>query len=171
MDVAAGFGEQVRASVSGDVQTAIVTGGATIRLDWLRWVSEVLGDRASGANYTIRRTQLDESGNPVGQAEVLRPSDPDDRILVNFNSGENEYYVQISRVVAVAGAEDPDRTIYDLEACVPRTDGSMECFRSNMTVFAIEFIEPLGTDAIIITLFCVVVVTLNFQLLQTLLVR
>ena len=148
--MAAGPEESVRVSVSGDVQTAIVTGGTTIGLDWLRWVTEVLGDRAGNATYTLRRIQLDVSGNPVGPAEVLGPSQSTDRIVVKINAEENEYFVGISRVVSIAGAEDPDRAIYDLEACVPQPDGSVECYRSNMTVYAI--IDPLGTYSLILML-------------------
>ena len=132
----------MRASVSSDIQTAVVMGGARIRLDWLRWVTEVLGGRADNATYTLRRTQLNVSGNPVGPAEVLGPSGPSDRVVVKLNAEENEYYVEITPVVAVAVAEDPDRAIYDLEACVAQPDGSMQCYRSNMTVYAL--VESLG---------------------------
>ena len=145
LDVAADQGESVRASVSGDVQTAIVIVGARIRLDWLRWVTEVVGGSAVNATYTLRRTQIDDSGNPVGPAEVLGPSGPSDRVVVKLNAEENEYYVEITRVVAVAGAEDPDRAIYDLEACVAQPDASVECYRANMTVYAITpVVDPLG---------------------------
>ena len=138
----------MRAFVTGDIQTAIVTDSARIRLDWSRWVSEVLGGSAGNATYTVSRTQLDESGNVVGTAQVLGPSEPLDRIVVKFNPETNEYYVEITSVIARAGAEDPDRAIYEVEACVPQPDGSEECFKSNMTVYALDVDiapEPLGT--------------------------
>ena len=141
LEVAVREGEFVRAFVSDDVQTAVVRDGANIRLDWLRWVTETLGSSAGNANYTLRRTELDEFGNPVGAPEVVGPSEPGDRIAVKFDPGTNEYYVQISQTVARAGAEDPDRAVYELEACVPQPDGSRRCYRSNMTVYAIAITE------------------------------
>ena len=140
----------MRAFVTGDIQTAIVTDSARIRLDWSRWVSEVLGGSAGNATYTVSRTQLDESGNVVGTAQVLGPSEPLDRIVVKFNPETNEYYVEITSVIARAGAEDPDRAIYEVEACVPQPDGSEECFKSNITVYAIDIDIvplPLGTQS------------------------
>ena len=145
LSVAAGQGESVRAFVSDDRQTAVVTDGAAIRLDWYRWVNEVLGDSAVNATYTVRSTQLDESGNPIGSSQVLEPSEPGSRIRVNVNSSEDVYYVSINSVVAVDGAEDPDRAIYELEACLPQPDGTTQCYSSNMTLFALQFIPPLGT--------------------------
>ena len=140
----------MRAFVTGDIQTAIVTDSARIRLDWSRWVSEVLGGSAGNATYTVSRTLLDESGNVVGTAQVLGPSEPLDRIVVKFNPETNEYYVEITSVIARAGAEDPDRAIYEVEACVPQPDGSEECFKSNITVYAIDIDIvplPLGTQS------------------------
>ena len=145
LSVAAGQGEFVRAYVTDDRQTAVVSNGANIRLDWYRWVNEVLGDSAVNATYTVRSTQLDESGNLIGSSQVLEPSEPGSRIRVNVNSSKDEYYVSINSVVAVDGAEDPDRAIYELEACLPQPDGTIECYSSNMTVFAIDTSVPLST--------------------------
>ena len=131
----------MRAFVTDDQQTAIVTGGATIRLDWSRWVDEVLGGSADNVTYTVRRTQLDESGNPIGEAVEFVGTD---RIVVNFDPEADEYYVQINGVISRSGAEDPDRAIYELE--VSRA-GSDTRYRSNMTVYAIDegiIVDPLG---------------------------
>ena len=142
IDVAAGDEESVRAFVSNERQTAIVTDGANIRLDWLRWVNEVLGDSAGDVTYTVRRTQLDESGNPIGPAQEV---DRTDRISVQFDPLADEFYVEISDVSSSAGAEDPDRAIYELEACQKNSDGSETCYTSNMTVYAIRMDDnPLG---------------------------
>ena len=127
--------ERVRVFVTDEVQTAIVADGAYILLDWYRWVSETLGDSAINATYTIRKTELDEDGDPEEEPEEVESSD---RIEVEFESDEEEYYVKISRVISrEMDDEDPDRAIYDLEACVPQPDGSERCYRSNITVFAI----------------------------------
>ena len=143
--MAAGDGDRVRVFVTDEIQTAIATEGAYILLDWFRWVTETLGDSAVNASYTLRRTQLSESGAPLGPAQVVNTSD--DRIEIEFESDENEFYVKISRVVARVGAEDPDRAIYDLEACVPQSDGSERCYRSNITVYAIDTTPPLGMES------------------------
>ena len=138
------------AYVTDERQTAVVNEASGIRLDWSRWVSEVLSGTAGNATYTVRRTQLDESGNTVGTAQVLAPSEPPERIVVKFNPERNEYYVEITSVIARAGAEDPDRAIYEVEACVPQPDGSEECFKSNITVYAIDIDIvplPLGTQS------------------------
>ncbi len=142
LDVAAGAEDAVAVFVTDDRQTAIVRGGAFIRLDWLRWVTETLGSLASNANYTLRKTQLDEFGNPVGVPEVVGPSSgPDSRIEVKLDPETNEYYVQIFRTIARAGAEDPDRAIYELEACYLQPDASQRCVRSNTTVYALDITE------------------------------
>ena len=140
LGVAARGGESVRAFVTDDNQTAIVREGATIVLDWSRWVMETLGDSAANASYTLIKTQRDELGDPIGAPEVLGPSQPGDRITLTFSSQTDEYYVEIFRVVTAAGAEDPDRAIYELEACVPEPDGSEQCSTSSITVYAID--EP-----------------------------
>ena len=139
LDVAARDGDRVRVFVTDDIQTAIVTNGAYILLDWSRWVTEVLGDSASSANFTIFSIELDENGDPDEDPEEVESND---RIEVEFESDENEYYVKISRVIArETDDEDPDRAIYDLEACVPQPDGGERCYSSNVTVFAIQVIE------------------------------
>ena len=134
LQYAAGRGEFVRAFVTNDQQTAIVTDGATITLDWLRWVDEVLGESADNATYTVRRTLLDESGNPIGLPTDFEGTE---RIAVRFDPEAGVYNVQISGVTSMAGAEDPDRAIYELEACQLNDDGSETCYSSSMTVFAI----------------------------------
>lgn len=144
LDIAAREGEIIRAFVTDDFQTAVVRGGVNILLDWSRWISETLdpiGDVARRANYTLRRTQLDEFGNPVGAPEVVGPSDPEDRIFLEFHPEDDEYYVVISPTIARAGAEDPDRAIYELEACYLQPDASQRCVRSNMTVYALDLTE------------------------------
>ena len=139
LEVAAMHGERVRVFVTNEIQTAIVTSGSSILLDWFRWVTETLGDSAINATYTVRRTELDEDGNPEEEAEEVESSD---RIEVEFESDEDEYYVKISHVIArEMDDEDPDRAIYELEACVPQPDGSEQCYRSNITVFAIQVVE------------------------------
>ena len=131
--------ERVRVFVTDERQTAIVTNGAYILLDWFRWVTETLGDSAINATFTIRSTELDEDGDPEEEAEEVESSD---RIEVEFESDEDEYYVKISRVIArEMDDEDPDRAIYELEACLPQPDGSEQCYKSNITVFAIQVIE------------------------------
>ena len=124
--------------VSDEKQTATVLDMAHIRLDWLRWVSEVLGSSAGNSTFTVFRTQLDESGNGVGTTHMLGPSEPPERIVVKLDPEANEYYIEIASVVthARSDAEDPDRATYELEACVPQPVG--ECFSSNITVYAIE---------------------------------
>ena len=148
--------ERVRVFVTDERQTAIVTNGAYILLDWFRWVTETLGDSAINATYTIRSTELDEDGEPEEEAEEVESSD---RIEVEFESDEDEYYVKISRVIArEMDDEDPDRAIYELEACVPQPDGSEQCYKSNITVFAIQVVElqcfqPPGSRLLTITCF------------------
>ena len=140
LDVAAGVGDEVRVFVTEDAQTAIVTDGADITLDWSRWVAEVLGNSASRANFTIRSTRLNESGYPVEGPEEVKSTD---RIEVEFESDKNEYFVEIEGVVArKTDKDDPDRNVYEVEACVPQTNGSVQCFKSNITVFAIDTLPP-----------------------------
>ena len=125
--------------VTADRQTAVASQSSSIRLDWLRWVREELGESSGAANYTIYRTLIDESGNEIVAREVLNPT-PDgliSRITVKTNASTNEFYVQIAHVVVYPGAEDPDRAIYELEACVPQPGGEVDCFSSNLTVYAI----------------------------------
>ena len=156
LDVAALPLSQVFAYVTEDRQTAVVSQSSRIRLDWLRWVREVLGGSASEATYTVYRTRIDESGDEVGFREAL-PSTPADgsfRIIVNISPGTNEFYVEILNVVLVVGAEDPDSAIYELEACLPQPDGSEECFSSNITVYPIgepPVLVQAGDDGKILT--------------------
>lgn len=146
LDVAAGDGDRVRVFVSDETQTAIATGGAYILLDWLRWVTETIGDSAINATYTLYRTQLNESGEPLGAAEVVNAST--DRIEIEFEFDENEYYVKIKNVVARETEEDvPDRAIYELEGCVPQPDGSEQCYSSDITVYAIDTTPELGMSS------------------------
>ena len=121
------------AFVTGDRQTAVAGQSSSVRLDWLRWVREELGGLADAANYTIYRTRIDESGNEIGTREVFYPTS---RITMKINPF-NEFYVQIERVVVFPGAEDPDSGIYELEACVPRPGRDVECYSSNLTLYAI----------------------------------
>ena len=151
LDVAAGDGDRVRVFVTDEIQTAIATEGAYILLDWFRWVTETLGESAVNATYTVRQMELNESGDPVEEPEEV---ESDERIEVEFESDENEYYVKITHVVARETAEDdPDRAIYELEACVPQPAGSERCYKSNITVFAIDTLPPieeLGTESLIL---------------------
>ena len=142
LDVAAQPSSFVFAFVTEDNQTAVVSESSAIRLNWLRWVREALGRSSLAANYTIYKTPIDESGNIIGPREVLQPTPPNDfssRIGVMANKTSNEFYVEIRRVVVAQGAEDPDRAIYELEACVPQTIGSdgVECLSSGLTVYGI----------------------------------
>ena len=145
------------ALVTDEDQTVVLMNTSLIRLDWLRWVTETLGDSAGDASYTLRKTQLDEFGNPIRVPEVVQPTDLESRIIVQLNPTANEYYVQISEAyVSAVGAEDPDRAIYELEACVRQPDGSgsaidydndvsQQCYKSNITVYAIGLVSgPLS---------------------------
>ena len=123
-------------NVTDDQQTAVVTVGVNIRLDWSSWVTEVLADSGLNAtsHYTYYRTQLNESGSVIGPAEVLQPSE---RTAISTNEELNIFYVEITCAV-VTPENESDRVIYLLEVCVPRPDGSQQCYRSNITVYAIE---------------------------------
>ena len=158
LDVAVPLFTLASALVTDEDQTVILLNTSLIRLDWLGWVTETLGDSASDASYTLRKTQLDEFGNPVRGPEVIQPTDLESRIIVRLSPTTNEYYVQISEAyVSAVGTEDPDRAIYELEACVPQpdgsgsaimydnTDGSEQCYKSNITVYAIGIVSgPLS---------------------------
>lgn len=53
--------------------------------------------------------------------------------------------LQINSVIVRAeGGEDPDRAIYELEACVPASGGNTQCFRSGITVYAVDTTPQLG---------------------------
>ena len=125
------------------MQTAVATEGAYILLDWLRWVTETFGDSAENATFTLYRTQLNESGASLGPEQVVNAST--DRIEIEFEFDENEYYVKIEEVVArETEGEIPDRAIYELEACVPASGGNTQCFRSGITVYAVDTTPQLG---------------------------
>lgn len=130
------------ALVTDEMQTVILRNFSFVRLDWLRWVTETLGDSAGNATYTLRKTQLDEFGNPIGAPEMVEPTDTESRIEVTLSPRTNEYFVQIVQALATGGAEDPDRAIYELEACVPDPDGSETCYKSNITVYAVVIERP-----------------------------
>ena len=131
--------QNVLVNVTDDQQTAVITVGVNICLDWSNWVSEVLGDSAGNATYTYYRTQLNESGSAIGSFEVLRQSE---NITIRANGELNIFFVEITSAV-VAAENESDRAIYELEACVPQPDGSERCYRSNITVYTIERPEPL----------------------------
>ncbi len=147
LDVAARDEERVRVFVTDQMQTAIATEGAYILLDWLRWVDETFGDSAENATFTLYRTLLSESGEPLGPTQVVNAST--DRIEIEFEFDENEYYVKIEEVVArESEGEVPDRAIYELQACVPESGGSIRCSRSGITVYAIDTTPKLGKSII-----------------------
>ena len=136
--------QNVLVNVTDDQQTAVVTVGVNIRLDWSSWVSEVLGGSAGNATYTYHRTQLNESGSAVGSSKVLGLSE---RIAITADEVLNIFFVEITSAVVTAENES-DRAIYELEACVPQPDGSELCYRSIITVYAIERPEPLRKTSI-----------------------
>ena len=121
-------------NVTDDQQTAVVTIGVNIRLDWSIWVTEVLGAGLVLSRYTYYRTQLNESGSAAGPAEVLQPSE---HVAIRSNEELNLFYVEITCAV-VAPENESDSAIYELEACIPEPAGSQQCYRSNITVYAIE---------------------------------
>ena len=127
--------------VTNDQQTVIVATGVNVRLDWSRWVTETLGDLANNAMYTFSRTQLNESGSVLGATEELVPSRSSERVVVNITKEANEFYIEITCVLANQSASD--RAIFDLEACRPPQDGNEVCFNSNITIYAVERPEPL----------------------------
>ena len=125
-------------NVTDDQQTAVVTVGVNIRLDWSSWVTEVLGDASAlNATFLYYRIKLNESGSAAGPAEVLQPSE---RVAIRNNEELNVFYVEI--ICAVVTPES-DSAIYELEACVHEPAGSQQCYRSNITVYAIETPPPL----------------------------
>jgi hypothetical protein len=122
-------------NVTDDQQTAVVTVGVNIRLDWSSWVTELLGDESAlNATFTYYRTQLSELGIVIGSAEVLQPSQ---RITVRTNEEVNIFYVEITCAVE-APENESGSAIYELEACVPEPDMRQRCYRSNITVYVIE---------------------------------
>ena len=153
LDVAVPLFTLTRALVTDEQQTVILMNTSLIILDWSRWVTDTLGDSAGDASYTIRRIQLDVLGNPIRSPEEVQPTDLSSRIIVQLNPANNEYYVLISEAfVSAIGAEDPDRAIYELEGCVPESDGSEQCYKSNITVYALgPVFGPLGKTKCIIS--------------------
>ena len=136
-------------NVTDDQQTAVVTVGVDIRLDWSSWVTEVLDDASAlkiNATFLYYRTQLNESGSVAGPAEVLRPSE---RVAIRSNEELNLFYVEITCAV-LAPENESDSAIYELEACIPEPAGSQQCYRSNITVYAIERPPPLCKTNLII---------------------
>ena len=82
------------AAVNGDTQTVVVTDSTSIRLDWLKWITEVLGASAVNASYTFRRAQLNEYRNPIGPLERIDlPSQ--NRIAAFLNVEAEELYIQV----------------------------------------------------------------------------
>ena len=131
-------------NVTDDQQTAIVTVGVNICLDWSSWVTEVLPSSAFNATgqYTYYRTQLNESGSVIGPAEVL--IQPLGRIAIRTDEELNIFYVEITCTAITPGPEnESDRSIYELEACLLEPDSRQQCYRSNITVYAIERPPPL----------------------------
>ena len=129
-------------NVTDDQQTAVVTDGVNIRLDWSSWVAEVLGIDSvlnTTSQYTYYRTQVNESGSVAGPAEVLQPSE---RVAIRSNEELNLFYVEITCAV-LAPENESDSAIYELEACIPEPAGSQQCYRSNITVYVIERPPPL----------------------------
>ena len=102
-------------NVTDDQQTAVVTVGVNIRLDWSSWITEVLGaESALSATYTYYRTQLNEVGIVNGSTEVLQPSEC---ITVRANEELNIFYAEIT--CASITLTPANRAIYELEACIP----------------------------------------------------
>jgi hypothetical protein len=133
-------------NVTDDQQTAVVTVGVNIRLDWSSWVTELLGDESAlNTAYTYKKTQLNEAASVIGPAKVLKPSQTLDRIVVIANVERHEFYVEITCAV-IAGQNDSDRAIYELKACLPQPDNEEleECRGSNITVYTIERPIHLG---------------------------
>ena len=129
----------MRAFVTEDQQTAVAAHNSRIRLDWSQWIEDELGSAAGSANYTIYTTLLNETGGIDGPQQVLRPTPPDlpSRIVVRIDPETNEFYVDIVRVNVIVAAEDADTAIYELEACYFEDDGSRDCERTSITLYAI----------------------------------
>ena len=135
-------------NVTDDQQTAVVTVGVNIRFDWSSWVTEVLDDASAlNATFLYYRTQLNESGSAAGPAEVLQPSE---RVAIRSNEELNLFYVEITCAVVTP---ESDSAIYELEACMSEPAGSQQCYRSNITVYAIESPPPLRKTNLIINSF------------------
>ena len=129
----------MRAFVTEDQQTAVAVHNSRIHLDWSQWVEDELGSSAGSANYTIYSTLLNETGGIDGPRRVLLPTPPDlaSRIVVRIDPETNEFYVDIVRVNVIVAAEDADHAVYELEACYFEDDGSRDCERASITLYAI----------------------------------
>ena len=146
--VAATQNEQV--NVTSDKQTIIVTEGVTIRLDWSRWVGEVLTNYSSAKNasYSISITHINQTGFPTGPAEEIRESDPPERIRVKLNESTNMFYVEIN--CTTLGDQNgtnqtSDSAVYELEVCISESDGgNTVCVIASITVYVIMRPPPLG---------------------------
>ena len=127
-------------NVTDDHQTAVVSVGVNIRLDWSGWVTEVLGTDSplnTTSRYTYARSQLSESGRVMGPTEVLQPSE---RVAIRSNEELNLFYVEITCVVVTP---ESDSAIYELLACVPEPV-SEQCYRSEIIIYVIERPPPLS---------------------------
>lgn len=145
LEVAAQPQTEVLAFVTEDQQTAVAAHNARIRLDWSQWVEDELGSSAGKANYTIYRTRLNETGGVQGPPEVLSPTPSDfiPRIVVRINPENNEFYVEVLFVNVIPAAEDADHAIYELETCYFEDDGSRDCERASITLYAIGQVPEL----------------------------
>ena len=95
--VAATQDEQV--NVTNDRQTIVVMEGVNIRLDWSTWASEVLANfSSSNVTYSVHRSRINESGYATGTPEVLRESNPPERVVVNLEKERKNLYVETSCV-------------------------------------------------------------------------
>ena len=84
------------AAVTEDSQTIVLTESSSIILDWLKWVTEVLGESAINATYTFRRAQLDRYRNPAGPLEQLNlTSTSQNRIFLFLDVEASEYRIQV----------------------------------------------------------------------------
>ena len=134
-------------NVTDDQQTAVVTVGVDIRLDWSSWITQMLDAYAKSAlttsQYAYYRTHLNESGSIIGPAEELRPCQlPCNHIVVRASMESYEFYVELSRAVVT------DRAVYELEACLTQPDNEKKCRDSNVTVYIIERPNTLGIPII-----------------------
>ena len=91
--------------VTDDNQTVIAAESTIVSLDWLKWVTEVLGASAIDATFTLHRTQLDEYGNEIGSVEVFNVftnvDTGEDRIVTWFRAEDKQYFVRVSIIVAI----------------------------------------------------------------------
>ena len=84
-----------QAFVTDLVQTVILKESSSVRLDWLKWVTEhpVVGGLVENTTFVVRRTQLDEYRNPLGPPREVTPQD---RNRVWVNPEEKYFYVQVT---------------------------------------------------------------------------